>query len=1041
MHKRDTQLILLVILEVVILMATAAMLAPERWPKTGTVELTMSIPQNERPAYLRVSGKSGSGKILEPSVRPFSAVIPISDIPEGLWNISLEALDTHGIVTARSTLESIRVKQADILSVSVTLAPVWTGSFDIVVTWPLDLGTFTKAVLTCPSLAQVEALPVLGQDYYTASFHGYGLPLGTYSFDLMLSNSQGGTLKVPSFDTFTVTPTSRKHSFTEDLSNYGFLSHESVPVPSVLPSVSLPPNPVSVTLTNGLPQNLVLATPDSGVAVYYRYALNDEPLPETFSEGRLVIVPETNSLTLETYAERGSEKSSTTQVRYEAVSVPSLSLPEGTYSFFPSVEVKGENVLVSIDNNEFNPAEGSISIDHDGMLLKAYAFGEGKLNSPVVSSCYHLQAAQPSISFSFGQIILHTDTSAGAIYYTLDGSQPSISSSLYTEPISLSSSATIRALASCEGMQDSPIASLVVNVPQAIAPYIALEEGVVVISSSSDSSLVKYHTAIDNESFSPYEKGPFFSPEPGHSVRVEAYAEENGAEPSSVVAAFFPVALQPVFEEDGSFFEEPFVLHLKGPKSLVYRIDDGPYIPYDGPISIDRNLTVTVIGQGDGQIDSLPVSRSYRIKVSTPVILLTPLANGTKQVSVSCATEDAILTCKVGDREFNYKDPFILSQTSTIQVVATKQGLVSSSASMAAAVVSHVDAPSVTISKGDEQMAILSCITPRATIRYRLGNTEWKRIDSFIEGTQVPLLSGSPATLQAYASVSGMIDSPFTTVLFPVVSPPSFDKAAGVFEQPIAVLLGAGNVRYRIDGGPYTDYDGTPLPIDTSCTIEAYRWEEGKVNSKTVEHTFSIEIAEPELILPAVMEGKLVQETEQIPKAIEKAEPPAILQKENIKKLDVVYTVGQKGPAGGLVFYDKGFYSHNWRYLEAAPADETITAEWGQYGATVKTNGTSLGDGMYNTVHQVIADPESPTAAWICDHKVVVVDAHIYDDWYLPSRDELALLRSAGMLTGSDYWSSSEISATMAWENSGTTDLVGPYYKSALHAVRAIRAF
>ncbi|GHU43467.1 hypothetical protein FACS1894190_14000 [Spirochaetia bacterium] len=36
---------------------------------------------------------------------------------------------------------------------------------------------------------------------------------------------------------------------------------------------------------------------------------------------------------------------------------------------------------------------------------------------------------------------------------------------------------------------------------------------------------------------------------------------------------------------------------------------------------------------------------------------------------------------------------------------------------------------------------------------------------------------------------------------------------------------------------------------------------------------------------------------------------------------ELVYKVGDKGPAGGIVFYDMGFTMNGWRYLEAAPAD------------------------------------------------------------------------------------------------------------------------
>jgi hypothetical protein len=41
-----------------------------------------------------------------------------------------------------------------------------------------------------------------------------------------------------------------------------------------------------------------------------------------------------------------------------------------------------------------------------------------------------------------------------------------------------------------------------------------------------------------------------------------------------------------------------------------------------------------------------------------------------------------------------------------------------------------------------------------------------------------------------------------------------------------------------------------------------------------------------------------------------------------------VYAIGETGPAGGLIFYDKGDNSDGWRYLEAAPASTEVKTFW-----------------------------------------------------------------------------------------------------------------
>ena len=63
------------------------------------------------------------------------------------------------------------------------------------------------------------------------------------------------------------------------------------------------------------------------------------------------------------------------------------------------------------------------------------------------------------------------------------------------------------------------------------------------------------------------------------------------------------------------------------------------------------------------------------------------------------------------------------------------------------------------------------------------------------------------------------------------------------------------------------------------------------------------------------------------------------------------YVLRDIGPAGGYIFYDKDVYSNDWRYLEAAPSDQSTSASWGCYGVSIwGADGTVVGTGEQNTI-------------------------------------------------------------------------------------------
>jgi hypothetical protein len=122
------------------------------------------------------------------------------------------------------------------------------------------------------------------------------------------------------------------------------------------------------------------------------------------------------------------------------------------------------------------------------------------------------------------------------------------------------------------------------------------------------------------------------------------------------------------------------------------------------------------------------------------------------------------------------------------------------------------------------------------------------------------------------------------------------------------------------------------------------------------------------------------------------------------------------------------------------PFDLDSAKQWGCYGTFVTGTSTAYGSGSMNTMQIVSSTCGSTSAAKLCSDLVLGG----YDDWYLPSRDELWKLflnRTVLGLPLSWYWTSSESSSTLSWRtqfdysNSVTTDKVN------LHRVRAIRSF
>ena len=157
--------------------------------------------------------------------------------------------------------------------------------------------------------------------------------------------------------------------------------------------------------------------------------------------------------------------------------------------------------------------------------------------------------------------------------------------------------------------------------------------------------------------------------------------------------------------------------------------------------------------------------------------------------------------------------------------------------------------------------------------------------------------------------------------------------------------------------------------------------------------------------------------------------------------VQIAYSIGDTGPAGGIVFYDKGSYSDGWRYLEAAPSDQSTGLQWEGHGTEVASTLTDIGSGKANTEAIVTKLGSGNYAAKLCYDLVLGG----YDDWFLPSKDELNELYKQKFIIGGFvtnlYWSSSESSSIAVWLQHFLDGSQFTHYKNYDRYIRAVRTF
>lgn len=213
----------------------------------------------------------------------------------------------------------------------------------------------------------------------------------------------------------------------------------------------------------------------------------------------------------------------TAPINSNTVYAPILSPSGGSYGSAQSVVMSsyttGADIWYTTDGSTPS-AGGGTSVLYSSAVsvtvtttLKAIAVKSGMTDSSVTTETYTISAATPASaptsSLAAGTydramtqaITLTTSSSGASIYYTVDGTTPTTSSTLYTAAIPVDTTTTVKAIASGGGFSDSTVASFVYTIisPQLYIPGNGFNTGTSIVDTSGYARAI---TVAGNAQFS-----------------------------------------------------------------------------------------------------------------------------------------------------------------------------------------------------------------------------------------------------------------------------------------------------------------------------------------------------------------------------------------------------------------------------------------------------------------------------------------------------------------------------------------------------------
>jgi len=355
---------------------------------------------------------------------------------------------------------------------------------------------------------------------------------------------------------------------------------------------------------------------------------------------------------------------------------------------------------------------GPISVSSP-MTLKAIATSSGYSTSGVASASYTFAAATPAFSpgtgtYGSGQTVTISDTTSGAtIYYTTNGTTPTTGSTVYSGPITVSTSETVQAIATASGYSQSAVGSATYTIgTPAATPTFSPVAGTyssaqsVTISDSTSGSTIYYTTnGTTPTTSSTVYSGPITI---STSETVKAIAAASGYSQSAVGSAAYTIAATaatPTFSPAAGTYTSAQTVTISDSTSgsTIYYTTNGTTpttssTVYSGPITVSTSETVEAIATASGYSQSAVGSATYTIGTPAATPTFSPAAGtytSAQTVTISDSTSGSTIYYTTNGTTPTtsstvYSGPITVSASETVKAIATASGYSTSAVGSAA---------------------------------------------------------------------------------------------------------------------------------------------------------------------------------------------------------------------------------------------------------------------------------------------------------------------------------------------------------------------